>query len=110
MDSEELRRELLVPSRLFQHATEMARDDLLQAETGCAGVSHRADQRGGQIFGEKNRIQTQRGRALDRVLELADVAGPLIPRKGGDGVRRERRARSRRSRNGGGTMVTTLSR
>src|SRR5437899_6131745 len=83
VDAEELGGALLVPARLLEHAADVARDDAAEAQgrrrgRPAARGDHRLNALGRQIFGLEHRVRGQGDGPLDGVLELADVAGPVV--------------------------------
>src|SRR6267378_6721274 len=79
VNAEQLGGELLVPARLAQHAMDMARHDSTKAErrAGSVGGRRRPDTLRRQILGTDDRARRQRDGALDGVLQLPDVPGPV---------------------------------
>src|SRR2546428_2416338 len=89
VNAEQLGGKLLVPSRLPQDAVDVAADNPAEAQRRSggrpAGRAHRLDTLRRQIPGKQHRGRRHRDPALDGVLELADVSGPIVrdqPRHG----------------------------
>src|SRR3989442_4352831 len=86
-EPEQRRRGLLVPLRRLERAQDGGTLDLLERADGhfggCDGRRHpglgvRALERLGEILEGDLRSTSHEHRALERVLELADVAGPCV--------------------------------
>src|SRR2546425_8590837 len=80
VNAEELSRQLLVPARLAQHAVNMARHDSTEAERRSrrVGGGHRPDTLLRQVLRTDDRARRQGDGALDGVLQLTDVPGPVV--------------------------------
>ena len=82
MNPQELGGELLVPPRLAQDPMDVTRDDPAQAQGRRHGRptrrARRLDALRRQILGAEHRVRRHRDRALDGVLQLADIPGPVV--------------------------------
>src|SRR5262245_26456137 len=82
MDPEQLRGQLLVPACLREDTTQMVPDHVLetQGRSGrrCLGF-RTTGHLGRQVLRKDDRVRAQGGGALEGMLELANVARPVVP-------------------------------